>query len=327
MTSEFSIQRSCSFKKKKKLNYNDCSCCPLALCWPLSRHGWMSTARTSEILPCTRLSGCCWITWGSALQSTTTCALSPTSARWLRRPRRCSWGSGKKVILHNTTVHVPHHHDGCRQVKSFSRKSRSLFFSDSFCVSLQRVRQMSVLPRQIWSRKRRVLVMRTQDARTFWIKEASWTSLLRPLPSSSPEWTLCVRGYISSLTHFCCCTSMSQDWNIGFHGVSGSVCQSGAVPVSGLRVVPKRQEGKHVSHHPCHHYTVQHRHKPGHNVTAVPADRRQLQSHFLPPACHYPSSKGPHHREVDQSSTGQSRLKGVRLHSGSDFEFLWYSGV
>lgn len=113
----------------------------------------------------------------------------------------------------------------------------------------------------------------------------------------------------------------------GFHGVSGSVCQSGAVPVSGLRVVPKRQEGKHVSHHPCHHYTVQHRHKPGHIVTAVPADRRQLQSHFLPPACHYPSSKGPHHREVDPSSTGQSRLKGVRLHSGSDFEFLRYSGV
>lgn len=189
---------------------------PSALCWPLSRHGWMSTARTSEILPCTRLSGCCWITWGSALQSTTTCALSPTSARWLRRPRRCSWGSGKKVILHNTTVHVPHHHDGCRQVKSFSRKSRSLFFSDSFYVSLQRVRQMSVLPRQIWSRKRRVLVMRTQDARTFWIKEASWTSLLRPLPSSSPEWTLCVRGYILILIHFCCCTLMSQDWSLVF---------------------------------------------------------------------------------------------------------------
>lgn len=30
LTSEFSIQRACSFKKKKKLNYNDCSCCPLS---------------------------------------------------------------------------------------------------------------------------------------------------------------------------------------------------------------------------------------------------------------------------------------------------------
>ena len=107
----------------------------------------------------------------------------------------------------------------------------------------------------------------------------------------------------------------------GFHGVSGSVCQSGAVPVPGLRVVPKRQEGKHVPHHPCHHYTVQHRHKPGHNVTALPADRRQLQSHLPPPACHYASSKGPHHREVDPSSTGQSKLKWVRLHSSSHSSF------
>lgn len=83
--------------------------------------------------------------------------------------------------------------------------------------------------------------------------------------------------------------------------VSGSVRQSGAIPVSGLRVVAKKQEGKHVANHPSHRRTVQRHHQPGHHVAALPADRRHLR-----PAAHDTGSKGPHHREVDPSSPGQS---------------------
>lgn len=65
------------------------------------------------------------------------------------------------------------------------------------CVFPQELRQMSVLPRQIWSRPRRVLVMRIQDGKTLWIKVASWISRLLPSLNSSPEWTLYVKHVFS----------------------------------------------------------------------------------------------------------------------------------
>lgn len=92
----------------------------------------------------------------------------------------------------------------------------------------------------------------------------------------------------------------------GFHAVLGSVCQSDAIPVSGLCVVKKRQEGKHVANHTSHRYTIQRRHQAGHHVPSLPAGRRNLQPHLLPPASHYTRSQGSHHREVDLCSPGQS---------------------
>lgn len=110
---------------------------------------------------------------------------------------------------------------------------------------------------------------------------------------------------ISTLTNF---AVVLHGWLKADRAVSvaGSVCQSGALPVSGLCVVAKRQEGKHVPHHPGHHSTVQCHHQPGHRVPAVSAYRAHIQSHFLPLSSNHSSTKGPHHREVDQSSTGQS---------------------
>lgn len=80
--------------------------------------------------------------------------------------------------------------------------------------------------------------------------------------------------------------------------ISGSVCQSSALPVFGLCVVPERQEGEHVPHYSSHHCPVQHHHQLGHWVPALPA------LHFLSCASDVSSTEGLHHREVDQSSTG-----------------------
>lgn len=94
---------------------------------------------------------------------------------------------------------------------------------------------------------------------------------------------------------YCYCNTDAQRLIIIFHGVSGSVCQSGPLPVSRLCMVTEGQKGKHVPHYSSHHRTVQHYYQPGHRVTALPAHRYILQSHLNLPASYDTNPTSPHH--------------------------------
>lgn len=106
----------------------------------------------------------------------------------------------------------------------------------------------------------------------------------------------------------------------------GAVCQSGALPVSGLRLVPARQEGKPKpgAHRAGHHLSVQRRHQPGHHLPPLLALSQPFHflSHLitqlllhLPLLLHYPKfaslrshhagSESTYHREVDRCRSGQ----------------------
>lgn len=278
----------------------------------------MSTVRTSGILPSTWHSGCCWTTWGSALQCTTICVANPTSARWLGKLRRCFRGSRKKVILQLITwPKVIRHMSMCHtfiiaaiNMKILLQKTM-LTFSCSVCFCRSWDKCQNYPGRS-----------RTRGGGIWWWGFRMWklcgSRWYHGFLHCGHCWTAHPNGFCTWEVIFKVPHSYihwfyidGERLMIGCHGVSGSVCQSGALPVSGLCVVSKRQEGKHVSHHPSHYCAVQCHHQPGHRVPALPACRPHLQSHFFPPASHYSSAKGPHHREVDQSSTGQSKSHSV----------------
>lgn len=278
-----------------------------ALCWPLSRCGWMSTARTSGTLPYTRRFGCSWITWGSALRCMTACAASPTFAHSPGKLRSCSGHSRKKVILRCVAWPIAIMATRNKLFHNFTSRPDCTFMiiADAgsfrsgikwqFCFCRSWARWSGVW----WWRFRQWKLSGSRWHHGFFCCSHCWTAHSSGLCMLEENFT--------PSPPFPCCIIMIRAW-FGFLDVPGSLCQSGPIPVSGLCMVPARQEGKHVAHHPSHHCTVQCSHQPGHRVAALPAYR--WQSHFLPSSSHLASAKGSHHREVDQSSAGQLKCCG-----------------
>lgn len=108
--------------------------------------------------------------------------------------------------------------------------------------------------------------------------------------------------------------------------LSGAVCQSGALPLFGLRLVSAWQERKPKpgAHRPRHHLPVQRRHQPCHHLAALSFLARPFHflSHLIarlllclpvPVHCpeltplhtHQPRPPSTHHRKVDRRCTGQ----------------------
>lgn len=126
---------------------------------------------------------------------------------------------------------------------------------------------------------------------------------------------------------------------------SGAVCQSGALPLPGLRLVPARQEGKPKpgTHRPRHHLPVQRRHQPRHHLPPLPV--RSRPCHFLARLVAQvllnlpvplrrpelallrspqPRPQSASHREVDRHRPGQRPRGDSRAHNRNKHNF-WQS--